>query len=273
MKKNLSLLIAFCLTLSCSEAEIFDPLEEMGEVVEILETSSPSDIFMVVDESPTFPGGNAKWQQFLKSNLKYPNQAIREGVQGAVYLSFVLDKEGHIDDVVVSRGIGAGCDEEAVKILLTSPNWNPAKVNGETVKARMAIRIVFKNGETKAIQDNITEKDFAEVEEKVYVSGLTATATYPGGATAWNKYLKSNIELPKQAIEKGIEGAVYLSFEVSDSGEISDVLVARGIGAGCDEEAVRLLKKSTDWTPARINTEAVKSRQAIRIIFKQPTKS
>jgi protein TonB len=178
-----------------------------------------------------------------------------------------------IDDVMISRGIGAGCDEEAVKVLLASPKWNPAKVKGEIVKSKMAIRIVFKNGETKAIQDNITEKDFVEVEEKVYVSGLTQRATFPGGTTAWNKYLKSNIELPKQAIERGIEGAVYLSFEVSDSGEISDVLVTRGIGAGCDEEAVRLLKKSTDWTPARINTESVKSRQAIRIVFKQPTKS
>lgn len=273
MKKSILPLMALLSVWACSDADIFEPLDDMGTVVEILNEDAKNDIFMVVDESPTFPGGNAEWQKFLKSNLKYPNQAIREGIQGAVYLSFVVDKEGSIDDIIVSRGIGAGCDEEAIKVLQASPQWNPAKLNGEIVKARMAIRIVFKNGDASAIQDNISAKKFEEVEEKVYVSGLTETATYPGGATAWNKFLKSNFKFPKQATGMGIEGAVYLSFEVSESGKISDVLVTRGIGAGCDEEAVRLLKLSNDWTPARINTESVKSRQAIRIVFKQPIKS
>jgi TonB family protein len=273
MKKSILPLMALLSVWACSDADIFEPVDEMGTVVEILNEDAKNDIYMVVDEQATFPQGPVAWSKFLRENLNYPEQAKRLGVQGAVYLSFTVEKDGAIDDVMISRGIGAGCDEEAVKALLASPNWIPAKLKGEVVKSKMAIPIVFKNGDAEAIQDNISAKDFEEVEEKVYVSGLAETATYPGGATAWNKYIKSNIEFPKQAIERGIEGAVYLSFEISETGEISDVLVTRGIGAGCDEEAVRLLKKSTDWTPARISEESVKSRQAIRIVFKQPTKS
>lgn len=260
--------MALLLVWACSDADIFEPLDEMGTVVEILDESAKNDVFMVVDEQATFPDGAAAWNKFLRENLNYPEQAKRLGVQGAVYLSFTVEKDGAIDDVMISRGIGAGCDEEAVKVLLASPKWIPAKLNGEVVKSKMAIRVIFKNG-NKPVVDESMKKDFIEVPVQEKMAPVKEVSTFPGGTTAWFKYLKSNLSFPAQAKRLGVEGAVYVSFAVSEVGEISDVLVSKGIGAGCDEEAVRLMKNSPKWTPAKGLEGNVASRQAIRIVFKQ----
>lgn len=256
---------------ACSDADIFEPVAEMGTVVEILNEDAKNDIFMVVDEQATFPEGPVAWSKFLKANLNYPEQAKRLGVQGAVYLSFTVEKDGAINDVMISRGIGAGCDEEAVKALLASPKWIPAKLNGEVVKSKMAIRIVFKDGNQPAVNESTEsiKKDFIEVPVQEKMAPVTEASSFPGGTTAWFKYLRSNLSFPAQAKRMGVEGAVYVNFAVSAEGEISDVLVSKGIGAGCDEEAVRVMKNSPKWTPAKGLEGNVASRQAIRIVFKQ----
>lgn len=131
------------------EIDLDVEITEETEVEEIVFEEEPEEevadeIFLVVEEQAEFPGGQAEWNKFLKKNLKYPRQATRMGIEGAVYLSFVVDKEGAISDIQVTRGIGGGCDDEAVRVLQESPRWQPGKQRGRAVKSRMAIRIVFK---------------------------------------------------------------------------------------------------------------------------------
>ncbi len=122
-----------------SEEEIFEdlgPIEEPEE--EVAET-----IFMVVEDEAEFPGGAKAWGKFLKKNFRYPRQAQRMGIEGKVFLSFVVDKDGAISDIAVARGIGGGCDEEAIRVLSKSPKWKPGRQRGVAVKSRMAIQIAF----------------------------------------------------------------------------------------------------------------------------------
>ncbi|MGW8121296.1 energy transducer TonB [Roseivirga echinicomitans] len=124
-------------------------ITEEQEVEEIVFEEEPEEevgdeIFLIVEDNAEFPGGDAEWNKFLQKNLKYPRQAQRMGIEGSVFLSFVVDKEGKISDIQVTRGIGGGCDDEAVRVLESSPRWTPGKQRGRAVKSRMAIRILFK---------------------------------------------------------------------------------------------------------------------------------
>jgi protein TonB len=99
--------------------------------------------FILVEKQPSFEGGMKAFYQYIAQHLEYPKQAIRVGREGKVFVSFVIDNDGSITQVEVLKGIGAGCDEEAVRVLQNAPKWNPGKQRGKPVKVRMQLPIVF----------------------------------------------------------------------------------------------------------------------------------
>lgn len=101
-------------------------------------------IFDVVETQPNPPGGMSGWNQYLSKNLKYPTQARRMGIEGTVIVVFVINVDGSIQDVDILRGIGGGCDEEAVRVVENAPNWEPGKQRGRPVRTRMRLPIRFK---------------------------------------------------------------------------------------------------------------------------------
>ena len=103
-------------------------------------------IFDVVETQPSPPGGMSAWNKYLSDNLKYPTQARRMGVEGSVIVVFVVNTDGSIQDVEVLRGIGGGCDEEAVRVVKGAPKWEPGKQRGRPVRTRMRLPIRFKLG-------------------------------------------------------------------------------------------------------------------------------
>lgn len=102
------------------------------------------EVFMVVEEQPSPVGGMPAFMQYLYKNIKYPDQARRLGVEGKVFVEFVVDKDGSLTDIKVMKGIGAGCDEEAVRVLKNAPKWNPGKQRGRPVKVKMVLPIQFR---------------------------------------------------------------------------------------------------------------------------------
>jgi periplasmic protein TonB len=110
----------------------------------VIEEEKADAIFDVVETQPNPPGGMSGWNKYLSENLKYPTQARRMGVEGTVIVVFVINTDGSIQDVEVLRGIGGGCDEEAVKIVKSAPKWEPGKQRGRAVRTRMRLPIRFK---------------------------------------------------------------------------------------------------------------------------------
>jgi len=112
-----------------------EPEEEVAE-----------EVFTIVEDQPTPRGGMAAFYEYVQKNLKYPAQARRMGIEGKVFVQFVVDKDGSITEVTSVKGIGAGCDEEAVRVLKQAPKWNPGKQRGRAVKVRMILPITFRLG-------------------------------------------------------------------------------------------------------------------------------
>lgn len=117
-----------------TEVEFIETVEE--EVVE-------EEVFTIVENMPSFPGGDEALLKYLGQNIKYPAIARDAGIQGRVYVTFVVEKDGSVTDVKVLRGIGGGCDEEAIRVVENMPKWSPGKQRGKPVKVQYNLPIRF----------------------------------------------------------------------------------------------------------------------------------
>jgi protein TonB len=101
-------------------------------------------VFDVVEQMPSFPGGQAALMSWLSSNIKYPVVAEENGVQGRVVCTFVVERDGSITDVKVVRGVDPSLDKEAVRVLKAMPHWIPGKQNGSAVRVKYTVPVTFK---------------------------------------------------------------------------------------------------------------------------------
>ena len=121
--------------------DISAPVATAEKKVEI--TEEPDKPFIIVEQMPQFPGGEREMMKFIKSNLKYPATAVENGIFGTVTVNFVVGRDGRITNIKVIRGIGAGCDEEAVRILEKMPAWSPGKQGGIAVPVSYTVPFKF----------------------------------------------------------------------------------------------------------------------------------
>ena len=107
-------------------------------------TISDDFIYNVVEKDPEFPGGIEALYKYLAENIKYPEQAKTEGVQGKVYVSFVIEADGSVTNANVIRSIGGGCDEEALRVVQAMPKWTPGMQHGQPVRVQFNLPVIFK---------------------------------------------------------------------------------------------------------------------------------
>jgi protein TonB len=128
---------------------VFDQ-EKLADIPQVVfempepEAEEPDVIWDIVESKPEFVGGLEAFYKFVGENLKYPAQARRLGIEGRVYVNFVVDRDGSLSQSVIARGIGAGCDEEVLRIIAMSPKWIPGKQRGNPVRVRMMMPITFR---------------------------------------------------------------------------------------------------------------------------------
>ncbi|MCK9220160.1 MAG: TonB family protein [Bacteroidales bacterium] len=118
-------------------------VEVKEEGPKVIETPVQAEIFTVVEEQPGYPGGDEARIGFLKQNIKYPDEAKELGIQGKVFVTFVVEADGSITDVRVLRGIGGGCDAEAIRVVKSMPRWVPGKQRGVPVRVQFTLPIKF----------------------------------------------------------------------------------------------------------------------------------
>jgi protein TonB len=117
-----------------------DPLPDTKEN----STSGTSKTYIWVEEMPMFPGGEDAMLKYISNNIKYPVDAREANITGIVYLSFIVDKEGEIKNIEILKGIGGGCEEEAVRVIKKMSKWKPGKQNGQSVNVQFKLPISFK---------------------------------------------------------------------------------------------------------------------------------
>ena len=127
-----------------AEVEQNEVIEEYiaPEVVE--DDVVEQEIFKIVEEMPSFPGGEQKLMEFVGKNIKYPQIARETGIQGRVFVNFVVEPDGSVSNVSVLRGIGGGCDEEAMRVVKNMPKWKPGKQRGKPVRVQYMLPVNFK---------------------------------------------------------------------------------------------------------------------------------
>lgn len=222
------------------------------------QTDNDTTIYSVVDEMPQFPGGDSAMVAYLTHNLHYPQTEKEKGIQGKVFVGFVVEKDGIISNVEVKKGIGEECDAEAVRVIKEMPTWNPGKQNSECVRVSLVLPINFK----------IIEQPQAPTIDTLNWVIIEKMPTFPGGEEALMDFIGTNIRYPKYAQDHGISGRVFIKFVVMPDGSVSNVEVLKGIGGGCDEEAVRVVKMMPKWIPGEKDGKKVMVMYTLPISFR-----
>jgi periplasmic protein TonB len=118
--------------------------QEYQEVTqEVAVEAEEAQIFSVVEESPSYPGGDEARMKYLKDNLKYPQLARESGIDGTVYIEFIVERDGSISKSVIKRDIGGGCGDEALRVVKSMPKWSPGKQRGKPVRTQFVLPIKF----------------------------------------------------------------------------------------------------------------------------------
>jgi periplasmic protein TonB len=135
--------------LAISTADVKGTDEEKGKLIGEVDASKQNigqeevKPFLIVEQMPEFPGGTEELMKFLRNNINYPQMARETGIQGTVIVQFVVNKDGKISNTRVLRGIGGGCDEEAMRVVKAMPGWKVGKQNGVPVPVFFQLPIKF----------------------------------------------------------------------------------------------------------------------------------
>jgi len=118
--------------------------EEYQEVAqEATKDVEEAEVFSVVEDAPMYPGGDEARMKFLRDNLKYPQLARESGIDGTVYIEFIIEVNGSISKPVIKRDIGGGCGDEALRVVKAMPKWAPGKQRGKAVRTQFVLPIKF----------------------------------------------------------------------------------------------------------------------------------
>lgn len=127
-----------------AEVEQNEVIEEYVAPEVVDEEVVEQEIFKIVEEMPSFPGGEGKLMEYVGKNIKYPQIARETGIQGRVFVNFVVEPDGSVSNVTVLRGIGGGCDEEAMRVVKNMPKWKPGKQRGKAVRVQYMLPVNFR---------------------------------------------------------------------------------------------------------------------------------
>ena len=108
------------------------------------QTKKNDMVFDVVEVMPQFPGGQIAMLKYIMENMKYPEQAMKEGIQGRVAVSFIVEKDGRVSNVRLLHSVQSALDKEAIRVVKSMPKWTPGKQNGKPVRVRFNLPVMFK---------------------------------------------------------------------------------------------------------------------------------
>ena len=252
--------LAFTIPVKFSVAPLKEGMRESGSVVTIREKSSRAKRTPKVPRLedygvPEFPGGREAEIKFLAENMRYPQEAREQGIEGKVIVKFtVSDETGEIQNPRVVRSVHPALDAEALRLVKAMPRWTVAKDpdKGKLKSVEIELPIEFK----------LDGQPLSKVYDKV-----NELPQFPGGNHALFQFIKDNHRYPQIAKENGIQGRVILQFVVDETGKVSDPKVLRSVDPSLDAEAIRIVKAMPRWMPGMQDGKAVAVRYTLPVNF------
>lgn len=232
----------------------------------------------VWDGAPKFPGGNP--QRYVAENLRYPAEAIEKGIEGKVYVQFVIDTAGKVTTPKVVRGIHPLLDAEAIRLINEMPDWMPGQVNGKPVNGSFFLPVNFvlpenaqKTPETASAESLLQRaagnaqsgKDTLIEQGEVFMV-VEDMPKFPAGNI--QQYVADNLRYPAAARENGIEGKVYVRFVIDTTGKAIAPEIIRGVSPELDAEALRLIREMPAWKPGMQRGKPVRVSFTLPINFR-----
>ncbi len=246
-----------------------------------------------------------KIEQFVQNNIKYPQDALIQEIEGDVIIACVITKKGEVKGVKILKDIGGGCGDEASRLVSMMKNWMPAREDGEAVNVIHNIIINFtinqKNKETSLLMeppkpyvpsgfsDSLPPKEleasspsvFVETDKGKVYTHCDKMPYFDGCEGMINgtvekrncadkrliQFLSENLQYPEAAKRDEIEGVVYISFIVNEMGDLEDIQLVRDIGGGCGEEALRVVKMMPRWEAGADRGKNVKVKMNLPVRF------
>lgn len=233
-----------------------------------VKVEAPSEVFVVVEEMPSFPGGNESLMKFMKDNIRYPEQAKNNNITGMVVLRFVVSYIGTVDNVQVLKSVDPLLDAEAVRVVKMLPAWQPGKQGGKQVNVWYTIPVTFglSSNEKTGPQFTSPPRFIVQGNDTVYLY-LKDMPQFPGGQELSTKFKNDNIKYPIVAKNAGFGGIVTVSFIVAKDGSLSDFSIMSGVSPSIDAEALRVARLMPAWIPAKENGKPVKAKGGTSFYF------
>ena len=241
------------------------------------EVSLPANndsIYVKVEKDAVFPGGEAAMFKWIADHIKYPEECKAKGIQGRVYVQFVVNKDGSLSDAKILRSPDKALSQEAIRVVKAMPKWKPAQNKGKVVRSYFRLPIIFKlpgTQKTETITGQGTQPKPVEetADNEIYDNPVTE-AEFPGGMQAEFKWIADHLKDPEECKAKEIQGNVYVQFVVNEDGSLSDAKILRSPDKALSQEAVRVVKAMPKWKPAKQGEKAVRSYFRLPIVFKLP---
>ena len=249
---------------------------------------TPEDVvFEVVEVMPEFPnGGMPGFMKYLGKNVKYPIEAHANNIEGRVVVHFIVNKNGSISNVGLTRSVDPLLDKEAIRVISSMPKWKPGMQRGKAVRVKYTVPVMFrlqgpKNAEPyQAVVGTAKDGNLEEVvavakattpisrtEGKVYEK-VENMPEFPGGVQGLMQYISSNLKYPAAAQKAGVQGKVIVSMIVDKEGNITDPKIIKGITPLLDAEAIRIISDMPQWKPGTDKGEKVNVQYTIPLVFK-----
>lgn len=242
-KGNLQKSLSLSVSILFSKSEGSRLVENKTHQYESPRIIDGEDVFIVAEVMPEYPGGDEALRHFLASEVKYPESAIKKGIQGKVFVSFIIDRNGDVRDARIAKGINKALDEEALRVVRSMPKWSPGSQRGNNVAVAYTVPINF-------VLDNEKSSDAPKTNES-FSAAVQQMPQYPGGETELYKFIAQQIRYPKSAADKGVQGKVFVQFIVDKDGKVKDAQIAKGVQEDLDKEALRVVNAMPSWMPSK----------------------
>ena len=247
-----------------TQAEAHDEaIRETGET----EDDQP---FLIAETMPLFPmqeGGNPGYgdlntfRAWVQKNIKYPAEAFRNGEQGRVVLSFVVEKDGSVSNIQILQTPGKAFSEETRRVVAASPKWKPGEQRGEKVRVRYTLPVDFRI--TATAQDTKTSENKGSGEEPFLV--VDTPPQFNGGDI--RRWVQMNVKYPAEALGKNIYGKVLVTFVIEKDGSVGNAEIFKSPDKSLADEVLRVIGKSPKWTPGKQRGEAVRVKFGMPVDF------
>ena len=216
----------------------------------------------LADQKPSFNGGDIKeFSKWINSQLIFPEKAREKGITGRVMVQFIVLADGSVSNARVIKSVDPSLDQEAIRVVSSSPKWEPGMIDGKTVNVVMACPISFMliNPAPAPVQPSEEPVPFQIVDQKPSFKG--------GDANKFSKWVNSQLVYPNDAKAKNIQGRVTLQFTIETDGRVTNVKVLKSAYPSLDQEAVRVVSSSPKWNPGMQNGKPVKVTYTFPVFF------